>query len=155
MRHIEIVAKTPERSPDEMYQVLCDFDQYPRYSSVVHSVTVEHAADGHVVSNWEVEFRGGILKWIEEDRFQPKDRMITFQQIGGDVDHFAGVWQVSEAGSGALVRFEADFDMGIPGLAAMVEPIAEQALTDNIKAIITGLSGGSVEFVSVTAAPKD
>jgi len=38
-------------------------------------------------------------------------------------------------------------DLGIPGIGDMLEPIAEQALGENIRAILTGLVGNTIEFI--------
>ena len=46
-----------------------------------------------------------------------------------------------------LLRFAASFDMGIPALSSIIDPIAEQALRENIVAIIKGLFGLNVEIL--------
>jgi Polyketide cyclase / dehydrase and lipid transport len=98
------------------------------------------------VSAWEVNFREGVLRWTEVDVFNVEERTIRFRQIEGDVDYFAGVWSVRQASRGRLVCVECDFDMGIPGLNDILEPIAEQALRENARSILGGLIP-SIEFV--------
>jgi hypothetical protein len=39
------------------------------------------------------------------------------------------------------VTFDAELDMGIPSLAAIIDPIARNALRDNVLLILTGLLG--------------
>ena len=151
MRHVEILARAPGRTAAEMYRILSEFERYPEYASVVRSVDVERAADGRVTSTWEVEFRDGVLKWTEEDTFFPDTSTLAFKQIAGDVDDFAGQWVVRDDDGGCLIRFVADLDLGIPGLGDMLEPIAQQVLEENIRAIVAGLVGAGVEFIPVTA----
>lgn len=41
----------------------------------------------------------------------------------------------------SAVSFHADFDMGITSLRAIIEPIAERSLRENIKLILVGVLG--------------
>ena len=76
------------------------------------------------VSQWEVNFRAGILRWREEDRFDRAALSIAFRQLEGDVAIFDGVWRCTDAPDGCEVTFDARLDMGIPSLADALEPIA-------------------------------
>ncbi|MBU7585423.1 MAG: SRPBCC family protein [Nostoc sp. TH1S01] len=149
MQYLEIVAKVPYRSAEEIYSILCNFDSYPNNSQAVHSVTSQILADGRTVSTWEVDFRGGVMSWTEEDVFDYSNYTISFNQIEGDVEHFCGQWKVQNQKDGCLILFLAEFDMGIPSLSQILDPIAIQALQENITAIIRGLFGEEVEFLPV------
>ena len=146
MRHVEVLAKAPDVSCDEAYAKISDLSQYPKYSSAVRSVKILNTLDGRSTSLWEVNFREGILKWTEEDEFEPSTHTISFRQIEGDIEFFAGLWSVDRNGVGCLIKFACDFDLGIPGLNEFLEPIAEQALQENTRSIIRGLVP-TVEFV--------
>lgn len=148
MKHVEVTATIPGRRADEVYRLLCDFDRYPGQTDAVRSVSIDEATDGASRSTWEVNFRNGILRWSEEDRFDPQTRSIVFEQTAGDVDHFAGSWAVADDDGGCRVSFAADFDMGIPSLSDIIEPIAADALDHNIRSIVSGLVGGDVVFTS-------
>ena len=105
------------------------------------------------MSQWEVNFRQGILRWTEEDFFDPLTYSIQFRQIEGDAEHFSGSWLLSDTDEGCLICFAADFDMGIPSLSDIIEPIAEQALQENIRSILQGLLGDQIEFPSTSSTP--
>ncbi|MGB8507545.1 MAG: SRPBCC family protein [Pyrinomonadaceae bacterium] len=145
MRHLEVVVRVPDRSTVEIYETLCDFERYPLYSKEVRSVSIDSSSEGQMLSTWETNFRGGILRWKEIDRFNHVARTIDFEQVEGDIEHFTGQWAVVEQAEGVLVRFRASFDMGIPALSNIIDPIAEQALRENIISIISGLFGINVE----------
>ena len=151
MRHVEILAQVSDRSASTIYPLLCDFKRYPGYSDAVRSVGITAVRENQVVTDWEVNFQRGILRWTEQDCFCPDTNTITFQQLEGDIDHFSGEWMVRDTGSACQIRFIADFDLGLPGLSDILEPIAEQALRTNIQSILTGLLGEPVKFIS--AAP--
>ncbi len=155
MRHLEVVARVPGRATAEIYETLCDFERYPEYSEQVRSVTINSSGDGQMLSTWETNFRGGRLRWVERDYFDPVAQTIIFEQTEGDIEHFTGQWTVESLPDGGLVRFRASFDMGIPALSSIIDPIAEQALRENIIAIIQGIFGQNVEVEAEAAAEPE
>lgn len=127
---------------DEAYRRLIDFDRYPELTSTVRSVDVAPGdADDVLLSSWAVDFRGGILHWTERDSLDRRARVLSFEQVVGDLDVFAGRWHVLPDGEGCRVLFDAELDMGIPSLAAIIDPIARNALRDNVLLILSGLLG--------------
>lgn len=127
---------------DEAYRRLIDFDRYPELTSTVRSVDVEPGdVDDVLLSSWAVDFRGGILHWTERDSLDRTARVLSFEQVVGDLDVFAGRWHVLPDGDGCRVLFDAELDMGIPSLAAIIDPIARNALRDNVLLILSGLLG--------------
>ena len=139
MRQVEVLAEIPHLSQNEIFNRLRDFNAYMRYSNAVREVEVHSEDANSSISSWEVNFRQGILRWTERDLFYPSTFTICFEQIEGDAAHFSGKWEVTQQEKYSLVRFYAIFDMGIPSLSDMIEPIAEQALRENIKSILVGL----------------
>jgi ribosome-associated toxin RatA of RatAB toxin-antitoxin module len=153
MRHVEIVARARGLSASEIYALLADFPRYPEFCRAVRSVKVMTAEDGRAISAWEVSFRSGVLRWTEENEFSADQHTVRFRQIEGDVEYFAGEWSVSQHSQECVVRFVCDFDMGIPGLNDILEPIAELALRDHARSILTGLIP-SIEVVSTSDGSK-
>lgn len=152
MRSVQLDLTIPGLAPDEVYATLADFDRYPAFAPAVRSVIVT-PTDEHVsISRWEVNFRRGVLRWVEEDTFDPAARRIAFRQLEGDIAVFEGAWSCRPVQGGTSVRFEARFDMGIPSLADALEPIAARTLVDNTEAIVSGLFGGTSVLDQVTGA---
>ena len=141
MTKVEVTAIAQDYNATEAYAVLCDFEHYPAMSEIVLSIKVDRRSDNRAVSTWEVRFRDGVLRWTEEDVFDNIAHTIVFKQLYGDVDDFSGHWRVKdEAGGGCRIIFKADFDMGIPSLSHIIEPIAEQTLRDNVKSTLIALT---------------
>ncbi|MEU9185730.1 aromatase/cyclase [Streptomyces sp. NPDC048484] len=135
---------TPTATPAQAYQLISDFARYPELTDAVKEVTVDDSEpDGGVVSTWTVFFRNGLLTWTERDLCDPVARTITFTQLKGDFAVFEGVWRITEADrpDSCRVTFEAAFDLGIPSLADLLDPVADAALRDNIVRILGGLLG--------------
>ena len=145
MRTVEVDATAPGVTPDQAFTAVADFAAYPRHTSAVREVRVTRTDRG-VESAWWVNFRNGVLAWTERDVIDAAERRIDFEQLDGDFAVFTGSWAVEQADGGATVRFSASFDLGMPSLAPMIEPIAERALVDNIHAILEGLLGPGVTF---------
>lgn len=66
---------------------------------------------------------------------------MTFTQVEGDLASFEGEWRVEERDDDSVViSFRADFDLGIPSLATMLNPVAERALRSNISELISAFA---------------
>ena len=143
MRTVRLRLHVPHQPASDVYATLADFGRYPSLSAAVRDVTVTEVSENRTVSRWEVNFRAGVLRWTEEDTFDPGALSITFRQLEGDVAVFDGSWRCLAAEPGSEILFSARLDMGIPSLADALEPIAVRALTDNIVSIVHGLFGNA------------
>ena len=110
-------------------------------------------SENRTVSPWEVTFRAGLLRWTEQDTFDPGALSITFRQLEGDIAVFDGSWQCLDAAQGSEIVFSARLDMGIPSLADALEPIAARTLIGNIVSIVRGLTGSAELVASDVAVP--
>jgi uncharacterized membrane protein len=153
MRTVHLRLHVPDKPASQVYATLADFERYPELSDAVRSVAVTEVSENRTVSAWEVTFRAGLLRWTEEDTFDPAARSITFHQLQGDAAVFDGSWQCADAGPGSEIVFSARLDMGIPSLADALEPIAARALTDNIVSIVRGLVGHADLLAAEVAVP--
>jgi ribosome-associated toxin RatA of RatAB toxin-antitoxin module len=153
MRTVRLRLHVPHKSASEVYQTLADFERYPDLSDAVQSVAVTQVSDNLTVSRWEVTFRAGLLRWTEEDTFDPSALSITFRQLEGDIAVFDGSWECADAAPGSEIVFCARLDMGIPSLADALEPIAVRTLTGNIVSIVRGLVGHAELVASDVTVP--
>jgi len=153
MRAVRLRLHVPHKSASEVFAALADFERYPILCEAVQDVAVTEVSENLTVSRWEVTFRAGLLRWTEEDTFDPGALSITFRQLEGDVAVFDGSWKCVDAASGSEIVFSARLDMGIPSLADALEPIAVRTLTGNIVSIVRGLTGSAELVASEVAVP--
>jgi ribosome-associated toxin RatA of RatAB toxin-antitoxin module len=153
MRTVRLQLHVPHKPASEVYAALADFGRYPELCDAVQSVTITEVSENLTVSAWEVTFRAGLLRWTEQDTFDPGTLSITFWQLEGDVAVFDGSWQCIDAVQGSEIAFTARLDMGIPSLADALEPIAARTLTENIVSIVHGLVGRAELVASDVAVP--
>lgn len=155
MRSMTLCYHAPDVSPDQAFARLSDYASYPAMTDAVQAVSVDEIdADGALLSTWTVRFRSGLLRWTERDVLDPLARTIAFWQVTGDFHVFDGRWAAEEAaGQGALITFEATFDLGMATLEAILEPVAEAALRENVALIVQGLLG-PVEVLAPGCVPE-
>jgi len=155
VRSVRLHLTVPSCTAAEAYSRIADFGRYPELSPAVRSVDVTESTELSRVSRWEVNFRRGVLRWVEEDIFDAEQHQIHFRQLEGDVAVFDGSWTCADVDGDTLVTFAARLDMGIPSLADALEPIAVRTLVDNTVSIVSGLFGGTVRVDSVDDTQPD
>jgi ribosome-associated toxin RatA of RatAB toxin-antitoxin module len=153
MRTVRLRLHVPHKPASEVYATLANFERYPELCDAVQNVIVTEMSGNLAVSQWEVTFRAGLLRWTEEDTFDPGALTITFRQLEGDIAVFDGSWRCVGAAQGSEVLFSASLDMGIPSLADALEPIAARTLIANIISIVRGLVGSAELVASDTEVP--
>jgi len=151
MRTVCLQLHVPHKTARDVYATLADFERYPELSDAVQGVTVTEVSANVTVSSWEVTFRAGLLRWTEEDTFDPGGLRIVFRQLEGDIAVFDGSWACLDTEQGSEIIFSARLDMGIPSLADALEPIAARTLIENIVSIVNGLVG-TAELVASDVA---
>lgn len=132
MPHVEV--NLPIKAPAaEAWEAVTRLEDYAEYMENVESVTVLGETEtGARTSEWSVLLKGSVLEWVEEDELDQDNRVMSFSQVSGDLDEFTGYWRVEDSGDGtSVVTFSVDFEIGIPLLADMLNPVATKALREN------------------------
>ncbi len=139
MPHVR-VELTIEAGIDVVWKTVCGVEDYPEYMENVRTVTVLRHDETVRTTAWSVLLKGSILEWTEEERIDDGRRRIDFCQTDGDLDRFDGYWQVSHSPGGATdVVLDIDFEIGLPLLAQMLDPVASRALRDNSEQMLRQL----------------
>ncbi|MEU9129336.1 SRPBCC family protein [Kitasatospora sp. NPDC048540] len=127
--------------PDAAWAAVVDVESYPHCMDSVESVVVTEQPDGHHrTTAWAVRLEDSVLRWTEADRLDPSARRFDFHQLTGDLGEFVGHWAVAAApGGGSTVSLHVDFDIGIPLLADMLNPVASRALEENAAQMLAAL----------------
>lgn len=138
----------PSLAPEEAFDVLRDFHRHALLSDAVRNVELEEQPDGSVISHWEVNFRNGILVWSEFDEFDASTNTVRFRRRDGDPEAFTGSWSAhrDRLGRGCTLKFEAEFEIGIPTLSDMLEPLAARTLRENVTQTLRAIFGDALEI---------
>ncbi|MFF0630160.1 type II toxin-antitoxin system RatA family toxin [Streptomyces sp. NPDC004296] len=138
MRRIHLRVDITTDDPPSAFALLADFTRFPDLAEDVHAVQTRPYQPVRY-SDWEVNFRRGIMRWTEEEAVDHERLRIDFDQTDGDFEEFRGSWQLIPNAAGAEVYFEVTYDFGIESLVGIMDPIAERVIKRAICSVLTGL----------------
>ena len=134
-----VTSITIDASPEICYQIGSDMERYPEFFPSVDEVTITERGEGWTVTRWSARLRGRPVKWIERDEFDDENRIITYDQIEGDLKVFRGQWTFEEENGGCRVELVVEASLGVPMLGAAVDPIVKKLTRDNCNSMLAGL----------------
>lgn len=123
-----IVARGDRES---MYAIAKDMEAFPQFMPDVKAVKVLERGPGYTVTDWNVLIVGRQFQWRERDEFDDERCHIRYRQTGGDLKKFEGEWRFDETGDAVKITLTVDFDLGMPMLAGMINPILVKAVQMN------------------------
>ena len=139
MPQVHVHRSLPDQDANEVFRRLSDFGKYPLHCREVREVRVREAEPGVLHVDWEVNLRGGVVRWTDANQLNSHERTIIFRQLDGDLKRFEGLWRVTPSAEGAEVVFDAEFDLGLSLLGDMLSGVAKRALRSNIESMLDGL----------------
>ncbi len=125
---------------DETWKSILDVESYSSYMACVRGVQVltrDQAALRRTA--WSVLLKGSILQWQQEERIDDVARCVRFSQLVGDLETYTGTWLVEPVPNGSRVTVAADFNIGIPLLADMLNPVAVSAFEENTRDMLVSI----------------
>jgi coenzyme Q-binding protein COQ10 len=129
------------RAPiDKVWATVCAVEAYPQLMKPVRDVRVLEDGDNWAITAWEVELKGSILKWTEREERDPKTYRVAYHQVDGDLELFRGGWALTRISDDVTeAKLVVEFEIGIPMLRDMLNPVATRALTDNARIMLLSL----------------
>lgn len=124
---------------DEVYRLASDMEKYPEFMQDVRSVKVIERGEGYTVTDWVTEVDGRTIRWRERDEFFPENGKIAYRQLTGDLKKFEGEWRFADEKQGCRVALTVDFDLGIPMLAPILNPILKKKVQENSQAMLDAI----------------
>lgn len=134
------VRHVTEAAVDVVWNTLLDCERFPSYMHEVREVEILRDDGERRHSRWLVLLKGSELEWEEDEVVDHRNHRIDFRQTEGDLAYFDGWWQVGVERGRTVIELVVEFDIGIPMMAEMLNPVAARALEDNSKAILDQLS---------------
>ena len=122
---------------DEVWSAVKDIEAYPNFMENVRHVEITDEYGDARDSNWSTLLKGSVLEWKELERIDDESMTITFNQLDGDLDKFDGFWSLTPGDNGSVnVTLDVEFEIGIPLLAEMLNPVAARALRENSQTML-------------------
>lgn len=117
--------------PNHVWEIARKVTDYPKFMDQVVSVEPLGCEEVPDSTAWTVLLNGNELRWIEVSTYDDMGRRMMFQQIEGDLAEWSGFFEILEQPGGILARYQIEFDLGIPALAAELHPLGENAIRAN------------------------
>jgi hypothetical protein len=117
-------------SKAEVWPTLISFERYPEWMEDVILVEVLSRGSDFMVTSWEVLLNGSRFTWTERDILK-EPSLIEFEQIDGDLEVWRGRWELINRGENLWAELRVEFDIGIPSLAEILDPIGKRAIRAN------------------------
>jgi ribosome-associated toxin RatA of RatAB toxin-antitoxin module len=122
----------------KVWDALCDFESYPHTMQDVIEVQILKSTATESHSSWRVLLNGSELTWTERDVYDAPYG-IVFEQLEGDLETYRGAWVLLPLDDRVKVTLEIEFELGIPSLAALLDPIGIEAIRTNSAAMLAAI----------------
>jgi ribosome-associated toxin RatA of RatAB toxin-antitoxin module len=135
------------RAPiQRVWDAVVDIERYPESMDSVRWARVLEVESPELRRTaWSVTLKGAVLEWEEDERHDHEEHVVVFHQVRGDMEIFEGSWVLSECGPDRThVRLTVTFEIGIPLLADMLNPVAQRSLRDNCADMLVGVEREAV-----------
>lgn len=134
------VSRWVAAASTEVFSLAAAMEDYPRFMQNVKEVRIVNRADNYTITAWKTEIDGRSFCWLEEDRFYPEAGRIDYKLVSGDLKKFEGSWHMQEKDGGTQITLTVDFDLGVPMLAALLNPILAKKTKENCLAMLEGIA---------------
>lgn len=117
---------------DTLWESLLDIEAFPGFMEDVEWIKVFETVGDRRRAEWSVFLRGSILRWSEEAVVDASRHVIDFRQLDGDLSVFRGRWRLAEVSAERTrASLSVEFEIGIPLMAQMLNPVAKASLESN------------------------
>jgi coenzyme Q-binding protein COQ10 len=112
--------------PERMYEIVSDLEDYPRFIPNCRAMQVrpDPAASGvdSRLARMTLSFGPITQAYTSRVTLDPQTRTIRAKAVDGPFSYLDSVWSFEPEGQGTRVRFEIDFKISNPLIAAVAEP---------------------------------
>jgi ribosome-associated toxin RatA of RatAB toxin-antitoxin module len=139
-----------------VWRAVTDVERYPESMRSVRAARILDAPSATTRrTEWSVSLKGSILEWEEDETLDPERMVMRFRQLSGDMEKFDGEWTVDPVDAErSTVRLTVEFEIGIPLLADMLNPVAQRSLRENCVEMLRGIETQSTGRVVDAAARR-
>ncbi len=132
----EVILASIER----IWDVVNDVESYPRIMNHVRSVKVLERGSNYRRTAWEMELKGCAMRWVEREEIDAERHRIDYRSLEGDIAQFEGFWQFEPLADGSCrATISVLFDIGIPLMSDMLNPVAERAIRESSLMMLTSI----------------
>lgn len=138
MPYIE-VSTIVQANKFECYEIAKNMEAYPKFMENVNDVKIIDRGENFTITSWDTNVDGRAFKWKEKDMLDEVTPKIQYYQISGDLKKFQGEWRFDEENNQTKVTLTVDFELGIPMLATLLNPILKKKVRINSEAMLQAI----------------
>ncbi len=120
--------------PQRMFDLVSDLESYPRFVPNCKAMEVRDDASGATLAKMTISFGPITQSYTSRVVADPQAMTITAQAIDGPFAYLDSKWTFEAEGEGTRIRFDIDFKIANPLLAAAAEPAFAAKQNDIIDA---------------------
>jgi ribosome-associated toxin RatA of RatAB toxin-antitoxin module len=138
----EVALDLEIRAPSDVaWAAVLDIERYPELMTNVVAVKIlEWETPVVRRSKWAMIIKGATLVWQDRETIDHEALTVRFTQVTGDLERFEGAWELQRRESHlTYVTLRISFEIGVPLLTEMLNPVAKRALYDNAKEMLEGV----------------
>ncbi|TQK51140.1 polyketide cyclase/dehydrase/lipid transport protein [Streptomyces sp. SLBN-118] len=140
MPEIQAEAVTEGLTPEELWSLVKDGEGIAsRAGHVVDVRTVPSESRQYRTTAWTVLLNGSEVSWVQRE-FAEEGPRLRFEQVSGDLEELTGEWSVDSAPGGSRLALSIAFELGIDGLAPLLEPIWAQSFQAHVDALLRAVT---------------
>ena len=128
-----------EATPEACYEIASDMEKFPSFMPNVEEITVLERGESWASTRWISRLQGRPVKWIEREDFDPEALTIEYRQTEGDLKTFEGGWAFVRQDGGTRIHLTVDASLGVPMLAAALDPLIRKLVRDNCNAMLQAI----------------
>jgi uncharacterized membrane protein len=136
---VEVERSFGHAAVDHIWALLKEFHRYPDFAEHVVSVSIVKNEHNYKESDWIVLLNGNQLSWSERDYIDEGNRRISFEQISGDIAVWRGTLSLTN-GPDCRATYVIEFDLGIPALADLLNPLGVRAVKTNCEQFLDAVA---------------
>jgi coenzyme Q-binding protein COQ10 len=108
--------------PHLMFNLVSDLEAYPRFLPNCKAMDVKPQADGSKLAKMTISFGPITQAYTSKVTADPQAMSITAVATDGPFSYLDSKWTFTQEGQGTRIRFDIDFKISNPLIAAVAEP---------------------------------
>ena len=108
--------------PKAMFDLVNDLEAYPRFIPNCKAMDVKLQADGSRLAKMTISFGPITQSYTSRVTADPQALTITAVAVDGPFSYLDSQWTFTPEGAGTRIRFDIDFKISNPLIAAVAEP---------------------------------
>ncbi len=120
--------------PQRMFDLVSDLEAYPRFIPNCKAMEVRDDAAGCILARMTIQFGPITQAYTSRVVADPQALTITAKAVDGPFAYLDSKWTFEPEGEGTRIRFDIDFKIANPLIAAVAEPAFAAKQTEIIDA---------------------